>query len=155
VLTFEIIPLDSIGPLKLGVTRAEAREAMRAMGFPLESARESLDYFHHSCIQTECGTDGNVEFIGISSSPEITVSYKGLDVYSLPAPELFSFIADHDASGTHIYNTYQYLFPNQVITLWDADEQYDRQGEETRPVWAQVGIGNSAYLEAIKAIKSK
>jgi len=155
VITFEIIPLDSIGPLKLGVTRAEAREAMCASGFPLESARDSLDYFHHSCIQTECGTDGNIHFIGISSSPEITVSYKGLDVYSLAAPELFSVIADHDASGPHVYDSCQYLFPNQLITLWDADEQYDRQGDETRPVWAQVGIGNSAYMEAIKAIKER
>ncbi|NWE12565.1 hypothetical protein [Pseudomonas yamanorum] len=153
MLTFEIIPLDSIGPLKLGATRVEVREAMRAIGFPLESARKALDYFHHSCIQTESDADGNVQFIGISSSPEITVSYKGLDVYSIAAPELFSLLAEHDASGPHVYNTYEYLFPNQVITLWDADEQYDRQGEETRPVWAQVGIGNSTYVDAMKAIK--
>ncbi|WP_139213161.1 hypothetical protein [Pseudomonas kilonensis] len=45
------------------------------------------------------------------------------------------------------------MFPNQILTLWDADEQYDRQGGERREVWGQVGIGTSAYMAAIRAIK--
>ncbi|EPJ81519.1 hypothetical protein CFII68_18785 [Pseudomonas sp. CFII68] len=45
------------------------------------------------------------------------------------------------------------MFPNQILTLWDADEQYDRQGGERREVWGQVGIGTNAYMAAIRAIK--
>ena len=73
-------------------------------------------------------------------------------MFSLSAGELFSLIASTDDSGAHEFTDSEYLFPGQIITLWDADEQYDRQGNETRPVWAQVGIGNSAYAEAIAAI---
>jgi hypothetical protein len=64
-------------------------------------------------------------------------------------------MATSDDSGSHEFDRYEYRFPNQILTLWDADEQYDHQGGEGREVWAQVGIGNHAYMAAIDAIKNK
>ncbi len=75
-----------------------------------------------------------------------------MDVFSLEASELFSLVTAADGSGPHEFTASEYLFPGQIITLWDADEQYDRRGGETRPVWAQVGIGNPAYVEALSLI---
>ncbi|MCK9740495.1 hypothetical protein [Pseudomonas syringae] len=64
-------------------------------------------------------------------------------------------MAASDDSGSHEFDRYEYFFPNQILTLWDADEQYDRQGEEELEVWGQVGIGNDAYVAAIEAIEKK
>ena len=155
MLNLEISPLIGIGPVKLGSLRLEARESLLSAGFPLESSRRSLDYFCNASIQVECGPDDRVRFIGISASERFIATFQSIDVFSRSAEELFSLIADADNSGPHQFITSEYLFPNQIVTLWDADEQYDRQGNESRPVWAQVGIGNESYAAAIAAIRSR
>jgi hypothetical protein len=148
----EISPHQGIGPICLGDTRAMARDALAAVGFPLESYNGPTDYFCQSAIQTECDEQGLIWFIGLSQSEQYLARYRGVDVFSLAAAELFSLMASADGSGAHDFTDSEYLFPGQIITLWDADEQYDRQGNESRPVWAQVGIGNPAYVEAVSAV---
>lgn len=49
--TFEILPLLAIGPVRLGATRMETRKVMAAIGYPLEAAREHLDYFFNNAMQ--------------------------------------------------------------------------------------------------------
>lgn len=148
----DISPRQGIGPVCLGDTRSMARDALAAIGFVLESSNGPTDYFCQAAIQTECDEQGFVWFIGISQSEHYLARYQGVDVFSLAAGELFALVAAADGSGVHEYTDNEYLFPGQILTLWDADEQYDRQGNETRPVWAQVGIGNPAYIEAVSAI---
>ena len=152
---FEISPLEAIGPVRLGVSRTMARQAMSAIGFPLEHSHDGVDYFCESCMQLSCGPSDDVWFIGVSGNLHFTFMFKGVDVFALSATEVFSLMAASDDSGPHDFTSYEYCFPNQILTLWDADEQYDRQGGETREVWGQVGIGNDAYLAAISAIKKK
>lgn len=153
--TLEIAPLHAIGPVRLGCPRADAREALSAFGFPLESSHGTSDYFCDASIQVACGPDERVWFIGVSDSERFTVQFQCKDVFALSAPNFFSLAAAADQSGPHIFTPTEYLFPNQLITLWDADEQYDRRTDEARQVWAQVGIGNSSYAAAITAIRGK
>lgn len=148
----DISPHQGIGPVCLGDSRCVARDALAAIGFPLESSNGPTDYFGQAAIQTECDEQGLVWFIGLSQSEQYLARYQGVDVFALAAAELFLLIASADDSGAHEYTDSEYLFPGQIITLWDADEQYDRQGNEMRPVWAQVGIGNPAYVEAVSAL---
>lgn len=150
---FEIFPLQAIGPVRLGATRMETREVMAAIGFPLEAALGHLDYFSSNAVQISYGIDETVIFIGLSGSANFKVIFKGFDVFNLAAADLFSLMAEADNSGPHEFNSYEYCFPNQILTLWDADEQYDRDGGETRPIWSQVGVGNNAYLAAVAAIE--
>ncbi|QXI36398.1 hypothetical protein [Pseudomonas xantholysinigenes] len=152
---FEILPLQAIGPVRLGATRMETREVMAAIGFPLEQSRGDLDYFCSAAIQILYDAGEEVLFIGVSESAAFWVMFKGINVFNLPADELFLLMAEADGSGQHEFNSYEYCFPNQILTLWDADEQYDREGGETRPIWSQVGIGSEAYLAAIAAIEAK
>ena len=151
----EIAPLQGVGPVRLGSSRTDAREALSDLGFSLESSRGATDFFCDSSIQVECGPDDQVWFIGISSSDRFTAQFQGKDIFALAAPDFFALAAASDSSGPHSYKATEYCFPNQIITLWDADEQYDRQGNETRPVWAQVGVGNSSYAAAVAAIRGK
>jgi hypothetical protein len=151
---FEIVPLLRIGPIALGATRADVRAVMAALGFPLEFTRDTLDYFCKSCIQVEYGVDDRADFIGIGSAPPFPVLYEGIDVFDVSAVDLFARIAKNEASGPHRFTNSEYLFPDQIIALYEADEQYDPRGAMTRSIWGQVAIGNARYLQAIRAIEA-
>jgi hypothetical protein len=151
---FEIIPLLRIGPIALGATRADVRAEMAALGFPLESMRDTQDYFCESCVQVEYGADDCADFIGIGSAAPFPVLYEGIDVFDVSAMDLFSRIAKNEAAGPHRFTNSEYLFPDQIIALWEADEQYDQRGAMSRSIWGQVAIGNARYLQAIRAIEA-
>lgn len=155
MIVFNLSPRVGAGPVFLGASRAQTREDLSALGFALEHSRGPADYFCESSIQTECSPDGRVWFIGLSCHERYTVQYQGKNVFALAAPDLFALIAASEISESHTYEPYEYCFPDQIITLWDADEQYDRLGNESKLVWAQVGIGDQSYAAAIAAIRSK
>jgi len=149
---FEIRPLHSLGPVRLGSSRADARHALSRLGFALENARGKSDFFCNASIQVSCDDAGKVHFVGITGTDQFEAQFKGQDVFSLAAPELFSLVAASDESGAHEYDPHEYCFPNQVVTVWDADAQYDRHGAAARPVWGQVGVGSPAYGATFAAI---
>jgi len=146
-----IICHESIGPIKLGTSRAEIRSVLEEFGFSLETIRGTLDYFAEASIQVSYSEDQTVRFIGISFHPSYICTYKGTNVFDLPASELFSVVAASEGdTSIHSFNPDGYVFPVQILSLWDADSQYDRLGGEIRPIWAQVGIGDARYLAAIE-----
>ena len=150
MLELKIRPGAGIGPVNLGATRREVRTALAAIDIALRRQSDGLDYF--DSIQVEYKSE-RATFIGVSWSNAYVTTYMGVNVFDVTAESLFSLFATHDASGDHTFNEYEYLFPKQILTLWDADSQYDRIGGEQRVVWAQVGIGNDDYLRAIEKIK--
>lgn len=153
--TLEIFPLQGLGTVRLGSSRADVRTALSSYGFPLERSHHSLDYFCDASIQVEFDPNDHAWFIGISCANQWIALYKGQDIFLLSASELFDLVATHDNSGVHQFEPSEYRFPNQILTLWDSDTQYDHKGHYVRPVWAQVGIGNAAYLAAITAIQNQ
>ncbi len=128
---------------------------MSVGGYPLEQSHGGVDYFSKASMQLSYSPDDEVWFIGVSGNSPITYMFKGVNVFAVSASELFALMAASDGSGPHDFDRYEYCFPNQILTLWDADEQYDRQGGEEREVWGQVGIGNDSYVAAIDAIEKK
>lgn len=138
--------------MQLGRSREEVRAAMAQAGFPLEESSGRSDYFCDASIQTECGMGGSIDFVGVSYSPTFVASYRGINVFATGAEELFRLIAEADGSGSHRFVSSEYCFPNQIVTLWDADPQYDRISNESKSVWAQVGLGNQAYAAAVAKI---
>lgn len=149
MIEMEIRPHEGVGPVRLGATRAEARAAMALIGLPLGSTRGDSDYYCDSSIQIEHDPEQRVWFVGVSHSRKYRALYLGHDVFRLDARELFSLVARADLSGPHRYTSDEYCFPNQILTLWAADEQYDYEGPERIPVWAQVGVGNALYAAAV------
>ena len=59
---------------------------------------------------------------------------------------LFKLLSSLDA-GEHDFKADEYYFPSIRITVWEADEQYDYIGGESRPVYAQVGVANEIYAQ--------
>jgi hypothetical protein len=152
---FEITPHIGIGPIHLGATRETIRAALTSLGFALKSSRGSIDYFASAAIQVEYGGDDHADFIGVSCHRDYSLIYYGTNVFDTVADQIFALMSDRDNSGSHVFDRSGFVFPNQIVTLWEADEQYDRLGGEQRPIWAQVGLGNQRYLDAIRKIRSQ
>jgi hypothetical protein len=154
---FSIEPHVGIGPIKLGAERQSVRAALAEAGFPLEdtSASGRVDYFCNASIQIEFDASDCADWIGLSFDKAYELSYEGINVFDVPAAEIFRVIGERDNSGAHEFQEAEYLFPGQIVTLYDADPQYDRLRPEERVIWAQVGIGNQQYLEAVRAIETR
>ncbi|MEL6703265.1 MAG: hypothetical protein AAFU38_10230 [Bacteroidota bacterium] len=146
--TFEIVPHHGIGPILLGMTPAEARAAMAPHG-GLQASHGDVDYFlTDNALQVEY-EGGQASFIGASHSRDVAFAFRGIDPFDTAARMLFRHIASFE-SGAHRFDRAEYRFPDQIVTLWEADRQYDYRGGERRLVYAQVGVGSAAYLAAIQ-----
>ena len=85
--------------------------------------------------------------MGVAPHPDIRLIYQTRDLLQRPAAEVFDTLARME-SETHLFDDTEYVFPDQMITLWDADPQYNLKGGEMS-VWGQIGVGNQRYMDAI------
>jgi hypothetical protein len=134
------------------MTREAVRSELAAAGMPLADSRESLDYFCDNALQVEYGEDARADFIGVSSSEHLLVTYFDIDVFDTLAEHVFAAIARRETSGVHEYDPLEYLFPQQIVTLWDAADQYDHRGGQQRVIWAQIGVGTERYLSDVRRL---
>jgi hypothetical protein len=142
---FSIIPHTGIGPILLGMPQAKVREIMSALGMPLSSGD---DYFCNNAIQVEY-TDGTVSFIGVYSEPEsFEITYNGVNVFDTKSKELFALINKNEPKS-QAYDEDECLFESQIITLYEADKQYDYYQNGKRAIYSQVGLGDARYLKAV------
>jgi hypothetical protein len=153
MVNFKIEPHVGIGCIKLGAKRDDVRACLAANGFPHEMYRDSCDYFCSSAIQVGYDDGDCVQIIGISCEKSISVTYENINVFDVPAEEIFSIMATNDNSGNHDFDECEFIFPNQILTLWDADTQYDTLGGWKRVVWGQVGLGSKAYWDAYNEVR--
>lgn len=147
-----LIPHRAIGPVELGMSRETVRATLAAAGCPLDFARTSQDFFRPG-IQIEYETDGTVSFIGVAPDENIVLSYQGRDLFDMAAAQSFRLIASAETRDEHAFNDAGYLFPDQIVSLWEADSQYDRKGGELRPMWGQIGIGDVRHFTAIRKVE--
>ena len=82
---------------------------------------------------------------------KISLMFQQHDLFTMSAREVFALIAAFENGSLVEFNEQECLFPNQIISLWDADEQYDWSHNETVPTWGQIGLGNETYLAAMSA----
>jgi hypothetical protein len=150
---FELLPHVGAGSLRFGMSRAEVRATMSGLGLPLDNEHETLDHFCESAIRAEY-KDESLSFIEFWCHEHTVPRYRGTDVFSLTAAELFTIIAAHEGAGAHAYDPLEYLFPEQIVTLWSADSQYDCRTRQTRTVWGTVGVGDARYLQAVRELDS-
>lgn len=144
-MDYEITPHHGIGPVKLGMGREKVNGILGSENY--NGSNGVIDYYFDNALQIEF-EDNIAEFIGISYHPNYTVTYKGVNVFNTEAKELFELIASNE-DEKHEYDSLEYLFPNQIVTLWGADEQYDQISSGSRLIWAQVGIGTQRYLQSV------
>ena len=150
----DLVPHSGIGPIKLGESRTAIASVFSENGIKKSATQNNSDYYIENSVQIEFDKNGFSWFIGVSQHSSYDVFYHDADVFDVTAKTLFNLVSSKDNSGSHEFCEYEYTFPNQILTLWDADEQYDRKGSEQRVIWAQVGLGNNEFLRATESIKS-
>lgn len=148
-----LIPGQGALPIALGATRDQASATLAQLGLSRSARHGQQDYYLENAIQIEF-TGEHASFIGIYTHLDIALLYHGENILGMEAQSAFQLIAKHDGAGHHVYSESEYLFPNQIITLWDAQSQYDRSGED-KVVWGQIGIGDAGYLAAVSKYHSK
>ena len=144
-MNLEIIPHIGIGPVKLGMSREQVKVALGEPNY--SGSNKNSDYYFDNSLQVEF-FEGKADFIGLSYSDAYIALYQRQNVFDIEASKLFNLVAKNE-TNKHNYDSSKYVFPEQIVTLWDSDEQYDRIGFEERVVWAQVGLGSKSYLKAV------
>jgi hypothetical protein len=147
----ELVPQRGVGTVRLGMTRDEVREALAALDpTPLlpSSNTDTIDRYCEDAIQVELDGDGRVQFIGTSPHPLILLRFQGIDLFDTAARKVFDLLAEADRSGEHTFSKAEYLFPNQIVALREADRKHDPRGRR-RDVWGVIGVGNRAYYEVV------
>ena len=146
-MEFLINPHDGIGSIKLGMPREQIKELLA--GFYTLSDGAS-DFYFDTCLQIEFEND-LVDFIGVSQNENYKLMFGGIDAFDVDGITLFNAISANE-SVVHSLNESEYIFPDQIVTLWDMDEQYDYLGNHKRKVWAQIGIGTKSYLKVVNGL---
>jgi hypothetical protein len=143
-------PLLGMGPITFGTERSEVRRLLGEINLPLYRELGDSDYFgKQASIQIEYA-DGTASFIGINAGVELRCTLYGSNVFELAAEDLHRHISAHESSPPDFCES-ENLFLDQIISVYEADEQYDYLGEHTRLVYAQIGIGDERYLSSTTA----
>jgi|SRR5215831_7105832 len=152
-MKFEIIPLEGIRPVRLGMTRKQSR---LAMNIPYDSYRKRAnspaltDSYLNNSFQVFFDKNDCVEFIELSRGGPFEAFYKGINVFETLAEDLVAFIsndAKYDENDREL--GYSYTFPSIELSLW-RDILPEDDDEEGRYFWT-IGIGRKGYYsESIK-----
>ncbi|MCP4360701.1 MAG: hypothetical protein GY796_22055 [Chloroflexi bacterium] len=148
-LKLELTPGQGCLPIRLGILRQFSRIEMENIGLPPADSHGSLDYYHNNSIQIAFDDDDRSSFIGIATDKEIELLFRGHDLFKMPAREVFNIISKFETDNSVEFNEDGCIFPGQIITLWEADDQYDWYTDGTTETWGQIGVGSETYLKAI------
>lgn len=155
-MVFNIEPHRGIGPVSFGMTREEVAKAMTAIrGGNPEKRNEETDCYFRNSFQVSFGNAGTADFIELASDKSFGAMLNGRDVFDMHADDLLAFLRTMEDPDPALSDPPdEYLFSGLILTLWGRDEQYDHKRDESRPVFAAVGIGGPTYLEASRAIRN-
>lgn len=148
----ELIPKKGIEYINFGMTRDEVRSIMISKykaGSPHKRNEETECYFENS-LQFSFEEDDTLSFIEISSYPPIAVKILGINTWEIDGKELLKLLKKKDNMNEEISEGgYNPIFKENIITLYELDEQYDVIGEFKGEKWGAIGIGDSRYYEAV------
>jgi hypothetical protein len=146
---YEVVPHVGIGPVRLGMTRAESRAAIgvEARAFMKDQADTvPTEAFHDASFQVFYDASERVEYIELSKSPEIEPIVFGEKVLQLRAEDAVGLVERHvayDDSNPEL--GYSYVFPALELALWRPVVPESEDDEEGR-TFSTVGVGVSGYF---------
>jgi hypothetical protein len=129
---WEVVPLESIGPVQLGMSQEEVRAVLGEPSY-IEQAYErwgiafpDKDCFFRNAFQVSYDRDMRADFIEVSKSQDFIATYEGLEVHTTPAPELvraiFRRAAFDENNREHPVN---YWFPKLYLNLYRSDGDFE------------------------------
>lgn len=152
---YEVLPHEGIGPVRLGMSRDAAREAMERAGVPLPPVHLGTlrDDYHHAGFQVSYDASGMVEYIELYRGEPFTTLYRGVDVFTTPADEMVALVAEtapYDPDEAELGLTY--LFPALDLSLWrpvtpeDCEEEDQPDEYDCGRVFTTIGVGRRGYF---------
>jgi len=151
-----IQPHVGIGPVRLGMKRDTVRTILGGLGGGNPVARSAdIDCFFRNSLQVSFEPDETASFIEVASDAEWICLFEGTDVFDTPADDLLRHIERFDSPDPLLSMKNDYVFSSLILTLWEADSQYDCKRGETRGIFGAVGIGDDRYLAAIRALAAR
>jgi hypothetical protein len=141
MLSYEVIPGVGVGPVRLGMTRAQVRAGMsqepeRFRKSPGDSYH--VDAFHQAAFQVfYAGDEPRVEYIELSRGQEFNTVYRGVEVFSMSAQDLVAMVSRDARVDDSDPELDSYIFPDLELSLWRPDEE-DRG-------FSTIGIGIRGY----------
>ncbi len=146
---YQVVPKVGVGPVKLGMHRAEVHSAM---GTPpvrfrkTETERYETDAYAQNGFQIfYSGDEPRVEYIELSSDSDFVASYKGVDVFGTKAESIVTFIAQDALFDQNDWELgYSYIFPALELGVWRPVVPGSADDPEGR-YFSTIGIGMTGY----------
>jgi hypothetical protein len=143
---FDIIPHQGVGPIRLGMSRADVHEHF---GKPdhVDDAREwFLDGF-----AVDFDSSGVVEFIELAESTRFKALFNGQSLHELDADDAVALVvADAPFDEDDPELGYTYVFPKMQMSLWRPmipDTEQSPDDPDGRHFQA-IGLGRKGYFDS-------
>lgn len=139
---YEIVPNVGVGPIKLGMQRAEVEKIFGAPDYEHDSR---VSYF--SGFMIDYNDSNNVEFIELANSEHFTASYEGKDLHRIPANEAVEFVSKFDSFDKNEPELgHSYIFKKLQLSLWRGTMP-ENENDEDGKYFEAVGIAEANYFE--------
>lgn len=139
---FEITPHEGVGPIKLGMSRADV---VACFGTPEHLSASRVWY--HSGFAIDFDENQQVEFIELATSGEFKAIYKNLNLHEIPADQAVEAILQDDVYDKNDPELgHSYIFKSLQLSLWRetiAESEFDEDGK----YFQAVGVAADGYFE--------
>jgi hypothetical protein len=149
MIEFEVAPHHGSGPVRLGMSREEARKAMPGEPQMFRKGPDSeylTDAYCDSGFQIFYeGSKPRVEYIALCRDSGLIARYRGWDVFGTEAEKLIegiSQIAPYDQTDPEL--GYSYTFPGLEMSLWRPVMPQSANDPEGR-FFSTIGVGTKGY----------
>lgn len=156
VYKFDVVPLEGVGPIKLGMTRSESRAALGEPFVTYRKANSSTmtDTYYKSSFQVFFDEDDRVEFIELSRFP-VLAFYKGHSIFELKVEDVVALISkDAQFDVNNPEHEYSYIFPELELSFWRpiipeiGQDEDDLDGR----YFETIGVGKRGYYSTSEKV---
>jgi hypothetical protein len=151
---YDVVPHEGVGPVRLGMSRQAAREAMERAGVPLPPVHVEVarDDYHNAGFQVSYDASGIVEYVELYRGEPFVTRYRGVDVFATAADEMVALVAEtapYDRDDPDV--GFSYVFRALDLSLWrpvmpeDCEEDDEPDEYDCGRVFTTIGVGRRGY----------
>jgi len=146
--TFDVVPHEGIGPVKLGMTRDEVAAAL---GEPGNGFEPTEWYWRSSAVHVCFDGNGRAEYIEVSAVEALQARLNDVPILEIDAEEalaLLTALAPYDPDDREL--GYSYIFPALELAVWrpvlpEEGDELDPFGDPIGRSFATIGVGVEGY----------
>jgi hypothetical protein len=149
---FLLEPPGGVGPVRIGLTRDQARDALDSLKDPSDvsdSDRPGLNVFRPSglMVSVDYGADGLVNAVELGRPQDgDTVLFQDVDVFALPARQVvtrmrqFTTLLEEDGGGS-------FVAPDLLLAFWRPFVADDEPAEPQGYYFSSVLLARPGYYD--------